>query len=112
MKKIFIVLISIYTGFIANACIERILDSLARHGTISWADLIYPSKMVLLGVTLTSYRYLIKCLGNFEPVSLITIVNKGRFQIILLVMASALVFTQFNVYQIFAHPVKMLFFRW
>ena len=110
-KKISLIIISIFLGFIANGCVVRILDSLARHGHISWTDIIYPSKIVFIGSSYLTYRYLKNSFNDFDG-NIYGVFKKNVAFFILLAIATSLVFSQYSIFQIFVNPLITLFLRW
>lgn len=107
-----VVALSIYSGLILNDCVMRVMDSLARHGHISWREVIYATKIVLITTAYLSYRYLSKIFSEVENSSYKTIITKNIIPIFLLVIASALVFSQYSIFKAFVIPIKTLFFLW
>ena len=107
-----VIALSIYSGLILNDCVMRVMDSLARHGHISWGDVIYATKVVLIITTYFSYRYLSKIFSAVENSSYKIIISKNIIPIFLLVIASAFVFSQYSLFKAFVIPIKALFLLW
>ena len=104
--------LSIYAGLILNDCIMRVFDSLARHGHISWGDVIYATKVILIATTYLSYRYVSKIFSEIENSSYKAIIRKNFIPIVLLAIASAFVFSQYSLFKAFVIPLKALFLLW
>jgi len=64
MQKLLITFISIYSGLIATLCLDLGLVKLARHGYLTWGDLIYPSKLIWLAIGAYVYYYMTKQIKN------------------------------------------------
>ena len=107
-----VVMLSIYSGLILNDCVMRVMDSLARHGHISWMHVIYATKFVLIVATYFSYRYLSKIFSGVENSSYIAIIWKNIIPIVLLAIASAFIFSQYSLFKAFIIPIKALFVLW
>ena len=107
-----VIALSIYAGLIFNDCVMRVLDSLARHGHIVWADVIYITKVVLIATTYFSYRYISKIFTEAENSSYKSIISKNIIPIFLLVIASAFVYSQYSLFKAFVIPIKILFLLW
>ena len=107
-----VIALSIYAGLIFNDCVMRVLDSLARHGHIVWADVIYITKIVLIATTYLSYRYISKIFTEVENSSYKVIIRKNVIPIVLLAIASAFVFSQYSLFKAFVIPIKALFLLW
>jgi hypothetical protein len=107
-----VIALSIYAGLIFNDCVMRVLDSLARHGHIVWADVIYITKVVLIATTYLSYRYISKIFTGVENSSYKSIISKNIIPIFLLAIASAFVFSQYSLFNAFVVPIKVLFLLW
>ncbi len=112
LKKSSIILISMYTGLIATACVDRYLSSLARHGTIQWIHLIYPIKIVLLSVSFYVYFYLKKNINLADDNFFATLVKLSPLRILILLASSIFAFSQYTPSHIFLWPIKILLFRW
>ena len=110
-NKISLIIISIFIGFIANSCVVRLLESLARHGHISWGNIVYPSKIVLVGGSYLAYRYLKKSFNDADG-NIYRVLKKNVAFFALLAISTALVFSQYSIFQIFIQPIKTLLFRW
>ena len=104
--------LSIYSGLILNGCVMRVMDSLARHGHVSWGDVIYTTKIALIITTYFSYLYLSKIFTEVEKSSYKTIISKNIIPIFLLAIASTFVFSQYSFFKAFVIPVKALFLLW
>jgi hypothetical protein len=107
-----VIAFSIYSGLILNDCVMRVLDSLARHGHISWMHVIYATKVILIAATYFSYRYLSKIFPEVENASYKVIIRKNVISIVLLAIASAFVFSQYSLFKAFVIPLKALFLLW
>jgi len=107
-----VIALSIYVGLIFNDCVMRVLDSLARHGHIVWADVIYITKIVLIATTYLSYRYISKVFTEVENSSYKAIIRKNVIPIILLAITSAFVFSQYSLIKAIVIPLKALFLLW
>ena len=111
-KKLVILLISIYTGLIATACVTRYLDSLARHGDILWRHIIYPVKIVLIAVSVHVYFYLRRNVdqagGNFW----VNLIKLSPLRLCVLLLSSIFAFSQYELSKLLFWPIKILFFRW
>jgi len=92
-----VIVLSIYSGLILNDCVMRVMDSLARHGHISWIHVIYATKVILIVTTYFSYRYLSKIFSEFENSSYKTIITKIIIPIFLLAISSTFVFSQYSL---------------
>jgi len=112
LKKLTLILISIYTGLIATACVERYLSSLARHGTIQWIHLIYPIKIILLSVSLYVYFYLKKNTDLSKDNFWIDLIKLSPARLSILLASSIFAFSQYTLAHIFLWPIKILIFRW
>ena len=115
MKKFIIFLISLFIGTIADLCLIRVMDSLARHGQISWRDEIYPSKFVLFVVSIYAFDYLSKKLQGIDHGIIIALIKLNPIKTLLLSFTTALVIWQFwgmNFIQVLLRPLKILLFVW
>jgi hypothetical protein len=110
-NNISLIVISIFIGFITHGCVVRLLESLARHGHISWGNIVYPSKIVLVGSSYLAYRYLKNSFNDFDG-NIYGVFKKNVAFFILLAIATSLVFSQYSIFQIFIRPIKTLLFRW
>ncbi|MEI7531181.1 MAG: hypothetical protein WCK52_04560 [Betaproteobacteria bacterium] len=112
MKRIIIGVIALYTGIIANACLLRITFSFARHGQITWGDIFYPSKIILILVVIYTYLYLKKATINVDTNLLQFLIKLSRIRLIILVLSSAFAFWQFGFIRTLYLPLKVLFVLW
>ena len=112
LKQICIFLIAIYTGLIATACIHRYLDSLARHGTIQWSQLVYPIKLVLISVSIYVYFYLKKNIDLAGDHFFTALIKLSPLRLLILLASSIFAFWQYTPFQIFVSPTRILFFKW
>jgi len=112
LKKSSIILISMYTGLIATACVDRYLSSLARHGTIQWIHLIYPIKIVLLSVSFYVYFYLKKNTDLSADNFWIALIKLSPARLSILLASSIFAFSQYTPAHVFLWPIKILLFRW
>ena len=109
----FVALISVYSGLIATNCICRIMLSLARHGLMSWRELLYDFKIILIVAIYIAYREFRKSLyikeGNFYK----DLAVNNLLLLFGVVVGTRLVFSQFSsFYEIFVRPFVWLFLKW
>jgi len=111
-KNIIIGLIALYSGMIFNMCIIRIAFSLARHGHITWSDIYYPSKILLISTVFYIYTYLKKSTIDINTGIISFLIRLSPIRLAALIAASGLAFWQFGFIKTFILPFKILFLLW
>jgi len=113
IQKITIYILAVYTGLIATNCLQRVMASLARHGSMSWREYLYDSKIILLIAIYLAYKHFSKVLEVNKAHFYKSLLSQNLLLLAGIIIATRLVFSQTSSpYKIYIHPFVLLFFKW
>lgn len=115
IKKYFPILIALISSTIFTLCAMRVMDSLARHGTITWRAEIYLTKVIFLILFALVFIY-IKGIFSKNNINSVKDFLKLTYVYVSLIVASlTFVIWQFqnvSFARLAFRPLRVLIFVW
>lgn len=115
IKKYLPIIIALISGTIYTLCAMRVMDSLARHGTITWRLEIYLTKIIFLIVSALAYIYIKGIISRNNISSIKDFLRLTYVHVSLLAVSLAFVIWQFqnvSFARLAFRPLRVLFLVW
>jgi len=108
-------LVALISGTIYTLCAMRVMDSLARHGTIAWRSEIYLTKLILILTFFLVYKYIQNQISSKNISSISGFLKYTYPNTILLILSIIFAIWQFqgrDFMWTLLRPIRVLFFVW
>jgi hypothetical protein len=115
IKKYLPIAMATISSTIYTLCAMRVMDSLARHGTITWRLEIYLTKIILLILLALVFIYIKGIFSKNNISSIKDFLKLTYIHATVLVVSLAFVIWQFqnvSLVRLAFRPLRVLFFVW